>query len=229
MFQWDGTDVSDIISRSDIYEAEYGKNKYWIIQNVKKVTCLMRNSKSTIPCLIDELKPVFGLQKLGTHWCKQGGKIRILIKCVETSEGHIKEELSINKLETYSPLIKLQIQEIFAFRELLGVTCSYSSNIIIRECKNNLYPISFYEPNMLTTDTKIIPFTVLEKWFNDSSIDFVVKRLCKIHSLDRLSVVLHNLRNSIEETIDRVDRRLITYKSCIINRITERLQTTLTD
>ena len=82
---------------------------------------------------------------------------------------------------------------------------------------------------MVVTDKKIIPFTVLEQWFNDSSIDIVVKRLCKINTIKRLGVVLHNFRSKIEQTIERVDRLNITYKSCIMNRITERLQTTLSD
>jgi len=232
MFRWDGTDVTDIISQSDIYEAKYSKYKYWIIQHTKSdntEVCIVRTCKSSISCLIDELKPIFGLQKLGTQWCKQGGKIRVLIRCVKTTEGYVKNEITLDQIDVSTNLLKLQVQEIFAFRELLGVTCSYSSSIIIRQGKNSFYPISFYEPTMLTTDKKIIPFTVLEEWFDDSSIDKAVKRLCKINTIERLGIVLHNLRSKIEETINRVDRSAISYKACIMNRITERLQTTLND
>ena len=233
MFKWDGSNVTNLITQSNIYEAEYRKNKYWVIEhtdengNKQVEICIIRSCKSSIPCLIDELKPVFGLQKMGTHWCKQAGKNKILIKCVKTPEGYIKEEITLNQVEVITFLLKLQVQEIFAFRELLGVTCSYGSSIIVRETRNNVYPISFYEPNMLTVDKKIIPFTVLDKWFEDTSIDIVVKRLCKIHKIENLGTVLHNFRNKIEKIIERVDRNAITYKSCIMNRITERLQTTL--
>lgn len=240
MFKWDGTDVTDIITQSDIFEAKYNKLNYWVIQiktpntiqsqettiTETTITCIVRSGKN-LPCLIDELKPVFGLQKLGTHWCKHGGKIYVLIRCIMTEEGYIKEETTLNMVTEVTPLLKLQIQEIFAFRELLGVTCSYESSIIIREKKNNTYPISFYEPNMATVDTKVIPFNVLDKWFEDSSIDEVVKRLCRIHTIDRIGTVLHNIRSQIDEIVERVDRRTISYKSCIMNRITERLQTTL--
>jgi len=241
MFKWDGTDVTDIISQSNIYEAKYDKYKYWVIRlNSSTETCIVRNSKHTLPCLTDELKSVFGLQKIGTNWCKYKGKIKILLRCVKTPEGYIKEELNLSKLENVSTsdnnltginsnLLKLQVQEIFTFRELLGITCSYASSIIVREGKNSVYPISFYEPGMLTTDTKVIPFTVLEKWFGDTSIDTVVKKLCKIQTIDRIPIVLHNLRIKIEEIIERTDRRNIGYKDCIIIRVTERLQTTLSD
>lgn len=234
MFKWDGTDVTTIVSRSDIFGAKFNRLNYWVIQytdpetnEMKTETCIVRTTKTNLPCLVDELKPVFGLQKMGTHWCRQGGKTHVLIKCFYTKKGYIKEEVTLNMIDVTTPLLKLQIQEIFTFRELLGVTCSYESSIIIREGRSGPYPISFYEPNMATIDTKVIPFSVLDKWFEDSSIDIVVKRLCRIHNIDRIGVVLHNIRTQIDEIIERVDRRTISYKSCIMNRITQRLQTTL--
>lgn len=239
MFKWDGTDVTNIISRSNIYEAKYGKYKYWTLtfpqtdqtlsnETFETVTVCVRNSKNTLPCLVDELKPVFELHKIGTHWCRYGGKFKILYKCSFTNEGYIKEEITLDTGKDFDIkfsdiTFKLQVQEIFAFRELLGITCSYLSSVIIRDDK----AISYYEPGMLTVDKKIIPFTVLDKWFDDSSVDQVVMRLCKINSVDKLVGILHSLRMKIEQIIIRTDRRNIGYKDCIMNRITERLQTTL--
>ena len=233
MFKWDGTNITDIISESDIYEAKYNKKTYWIIKYIDnddklhEEICMVRSCKNSISSLIDELKPVFGLPKVGTHWFKQGAKIKMILRCIKTKEGYIKEEITLNKINTYTSLMMLQIQEIFTFRELLGVTCSYESSIIIRETRKNVYPLSFYEPNMTVDDRKVIPFTVLDKWFSGTSMDNVVKRLLKINKIDRIGEVLHNIRGKIEKTIERVDRRAITYKTCIMNRITERLQTSL--
>lgn len=225
MFKWDGTDVTNIISCSNVYEAKYGKYKYWVITHEQKTEiCIVRNSKNTLACLIDELKPVFELYKIGTHWYKQGAKIKILLKCSKTEDGTIKEELTLKDIKQYDDAFKSKIQNIFAFRELLGITCSYSSSIIVR---NSMVPVSFYEPNMLTEDKKIIPFTIIEKWFANSSIDEVVQRLCKINTLNGLVTVLHTLRTKIEDVIVRTDSRNIGYKDCIMNRITERLQTSL--
>jgi len=225
MFKWDGTDVTDLISRSNVYEAKHEKYKYWVITHDQQTEmCMIRNSKNTLPCLIDELKSMFKLYKIGTHWYKQGSKFKILLKCSKTEDGSIKEELTLKDIKQYDDNFKLQIQNIFAFRELLGITCSYSSSIIVRD---SMIPVSFYEPNMLTEDKKIIPFTILEKWFTDSSIDEVVQRLCKINSLNDLVNTLHILRTNIEEVILRTDSKNIGYKDCIMNRITERLQTSL--
>lgn len=233
MFNWDGSNVTDIISQSDIYGAKYNKNTYWIIKytnsngDIIEETCSVRSCKNGLSCLIDELKPIFGLIKMGTHWCVQGNKTKLLIKVNKTEEGYIKEELHLSSFESLSPIFKSQVQEIYTFRELLGVTCSYDKSIIVRSYKNNVYPVSFYEPNMVTEDKKVIPFIILNKWFEGTSIDDVVKRLVKIYSIDKMGTVLHNLRSKIDKVIERVDRRTIMYKTCIINRITERLQTTL--
>ena len=244
MFVWDGTDITDLINKCNIYEAKFNKIKYWVIKfsdsnnntdsdnpdsdnNIDEI-CIVRTVKNSLPCLVDELKVVFELPKLGTHWCRINNKNYILIRTIKTKTGDIKEEITLNMIDVPTYMMRLQIQEVFAFRELLGVTCSFESSIIIREGKSTSYPISFYEPNMTTGDTKVIPTTVLDKWFVETSIDEVVKRLCRINNINGLPMLLHNLRNKIEEIIERVDRRAITYKNLIIDRITQRLQTTLT-
>lgn len=234
MFTWDGTDISDIISECDIYEAKHNKIKYWVIHSIPGLNgtyneiCIVKSTKTTIPCLVDELKDVFSLPKLGTHWCRINSKYYILIKPNKTPEGYIKEEITLNMIDIQTDLLRLQIQEVFAFRELLGVTCSFESSIIIREGKSGVYPISYNEPNMTIGDTKVIPGTVLDKWFGDTTIDDVVQKLCRINNIDKLAKILHELRGKIENIIEKVDRRSITYKNLIIDRITQRLQTTLT-
>lgn len=234
MFKWDGSDVTEIISQSDIYGAKYNKKNYWVIRHTdpnsnitSEETCMIRNSKNSLPCLIDELKPVFGLQKIGTNWCVHKGKFKILYKIVKTPENYIKEESTLDKYEVTDNLFKMQIQEIYTFRELLGITCSYDSSIIVRTSRYGVYPVSYYEPNMQMEDTKVIPYLVLEKWFGDLSIDDVVKRLLSINNIDKMAVTVFNIRSSIEKVIEHVDRRLISYQSCIMNRVIQRLQTSL--
>lgn len=235
MLTWDGTDITNIISDMTIYECKNNKITYWILRKLDSVTgiyndqtCIVRSCKNTTSCLIDELKPIFGLKKLGTHWCKINNRFKLLIKPVTNKDGYIQEELKLNLCNfPIRKLLKLQIQEIFVFRELLGVTCTYESSIILREGANQIYPMSFYEPNMSLNDTKILPCKILEKWFNHTSVDTVVKRLLKIHNIYNMASTLHDLRTKIEETIERVDRQNIGYKSIILNRITQRLQTSL--
>lgn len=248
MLKWDGTDITPLISKSSVYEGKHLKTKYWLIhipdsdkEKGFSETCIAKGSKNNIPCLIDELKPIFGLQKLGTHWCKHKGKYMILIRCVKTPDDHIKQELTLDKIDVRKNtssdssegsrmgLLKLQIQEIFAFRELLGISCSFESSILIREYKNSIYPISQSEASMSFNDTKCrVPETMLNKWFEETNIDTVVARILKIHDLRYMTEVLNDIGTKIESVIERLDRTLIAYKDGIVSRITERLQSSLT-
>lgn len=232
MFKWDGTDVSNIISEADIFEATYNRKKYWLIRyvtnhKIKEEICMVKYPKDTLTCLVDELKAIFGLVKIGTHWFVRNNRLGVLIKCFKTKEGYIKEEPNLSQITKVDQLLTLQVQEIFAFRDLLGVTCSYESSIIVRETRIGKYPISYFDPNMTLKNTKVVPATVLDKWFKNTSLDDVTRRLVKINDINELSAKLHDIRSQIETVIERVDRRSIVHKTIIIDRITERLQATL--
>ena len=56
---------------------------------------MVRNSNTTLPCLIDELKPIFQVVKNGTHWVKYKGKKTILMRVV-MRDGKIIEISSID-------------------------------------------------------------------------------------------------------------------------------------
>ena len=234
MFKWDGTDVTLILKDANIYSGCHEKHKYWYIKfnhNDDYEICIVKNAKSTIPCLIDETKQIFGLQKVGTHWCDIGG-LKLLLKPNMTPEGYIVADIPLSKFKVdhkdkITDLFKMQIQEIFAFRELMGITCSFESSIVVRENKNTIYPLSYYEPNMKLEDGKIIPYSILDNWFEEKSIDTVVKNKLKVFHMDDINNTLHRIRNQLEEIIEKTDRRNITYKTIILNRITERLQTAL--
>lgn len=234
MFKWNGTDVTELLKHAEIYEADYNKKRYWYIKLLygdKELTeyCMVRACKGTIPCLIDELKPIFRLPKLGTQWCIFKGKYKQLIRCVKNRDGSVREDLKLTQMgrKDIDDLLTLQVQEIYTFRELLGITRSSDSSIILRKRRGILYAVSFYEPNMLIEDKKVIPYSVLEKWFGEVGMEEVVKRITKIKSIDQLTVRLHEIRGLIEKAINRVDKNNIGYVSAVSNRIAERVQGSL--
>lgn len=231
MFEWNGTNITDILLKCNIYSATFNKITYWMINTDEDKTyiCRSRSSVSNFACLIDEIKEIFGLSKIGTHWCVIRNKTYILTKCLFSDNGCVKEDIHLNELkeEDITDILKLQVQEIFTFRKLLGVTCTYDSSIIVRKGTCGYYPISFYEPNMKMENDKTIPGTVLKKWFSDTTIDEVVKRICKIQKLDQITDVVFRIGYKLEEIIERVDRKSINHKNYILERITQRLQTTL--
>lgn len=229
MFVWDGTELTEQLKNAEIFEATYNKKIYWKIKVLYnnllyEETCIVRSSKGSITALIDEIKIVFGLPKLGTHWIKKDNKFKLLIRCPKT-QGYIKDEQSLKdylKTNTSNCLLEMQIREIYAFRELLGVTRTYDSSITMRKGKNGIYPLSFYEPNMTSIDHKVVPSTVLEKWFEETDLDVAISKLTKIRTIDDITVRLHEIRRDIEKIILRIDKELILFLDHILTRIISR-------
>lgn len=226
MFTWDGSNVTDFIEddHTILEEGVYEKKKYWIISNRgEKEVCLVRSATSSLPCLIDEIKPIFGLEKIGTHWFKFKGKIMILIR-LEREQDSVLEELTLNEFG-YNKDLEYEIQKIFVFRELLGISKSYEKSIILRNKKFFIKPISFYEPNMCPANcSKVIPDSVLEKWFKGVNIDQIVLKLIGVNSIENMNIVLSEIKSKMDQIVLRVDPNAVMHLDEIISRIRGRLQ-----
>src|SRR5437867_13336300 len=72
-FVWDGSDLGPLHPSCVVGLATTGtttKRRYWCLDiGGHRVVCRIRQCATTFPNIIDELKPVFGLPKLGTHRC----------------------------------------------------------------------------------------------------------------------------------------------------------------
>ena len=100
MLFWDGTEITDFLkeSRITVEEGIFEKIIYWKIQDGdKKEYCQIRFSQNILPCLIDELKPVFGLTKIGTHWIKYKGRFLILLKSLHRNDV-VYFDLTLDKI-----------------------------------------------------------------------------------------------------------------------------------
>ena len=227
---WDGTDISILINdkKTIIREATYEKNTYWVIEwNKTKEMCMVRNSTTNLPCIIDEIKPVFKLEKVRTHYCKFKGKIFILLK-LQLENGNILKEITLDKIG-YKPQLKDDVQKIFIFRELLGMSKNFESSIILRKKEYFIKPISFYDPNMSPGNIKtVLPNTILDKWFKDTDLDKVVLKMFNVDKPENINSVLLDLKSKLDKIAERVNRDTITYIDEIIARIRSRLQFILT-
>jgi hypothetical protein len=227
MFKWDGSEIKDLFSNETIIEeGKLDKNTYWrIIRGNKEEYCLLRNAtnNSTLSCLIDELKPIFKIEKNGTHWIRYKGKKYILLK-VNTKNRVVILDLSLDKFG-YHEYLEPEVQKIFIFRELLGLSCNYEKNIVLRKVGKFIKPISFYETNMIPAkEEKVIPNKIIEKWFSNNTLDEIVKRMFRIKTNQDIINLTHELRNKMEKIVERVDKNHITTVSEIIQRIVNRLQ-----
>ena len=226
MFDWDGSDITDLLKNENttIYEGKNEKKKYWIIENEDITeTVGVKSSSHMTPSLIDELKPIFNLEKVGTHWGKLNGKIYILFS-LEREKNEILQELTLDKYK-YDKRLEKEIRKIFLFRELLGVSQNFEKDIILR--KKNLYiqPISFHEANIKpSTSGKVLSNLILEKWFIEKDLDQAVCEFFEIDNLENVNNVLLPLKDKLEKVITRVDPNSIMYVDEILSRIRSRLQ-----
>lgn len=226
MFKWDGSEISDFINdkKTIIEEGNYECNTYWQItcEEIKEI-CIARSTKCTLACLIDEIKPIFGLEKMGTHWAKFKNKKYILIK-PEIIKGIIIKEITLNQIN-YNRRIEKDVQKIFIFRELLGMSKNFETSIVLRKKGLEIKAISYYEPNMTPSNSgKVLPNTVLEKWFKNTSIDLEVKKMFNIEKLDNINYVLFELRGKLEKIFYRLDPESVTNLDEILSRVRSRLQ-----
>lgn len=230
MLKWDGSDISDFLDRKEVYweEGIYEKSIIWRIyyknssSKTQEEICYVRACSTYLPCIIDEFKTMFHIEKIGTHYTKYKGKCLILLK-PNIQNGKIIQEISLDQVEVKDKLFIEEVRKIFLFRELIGITRSTEKSIICRVI-NGVKPISFYEPNMKPNKNgKILSNKNLNKWFNGSLDNYLIKFL-KIKDKHCITKVIFNLRIEMEKIVNRIDKKAIGYIDQILSRIQSRLQ-----
>lgn len=190
-----------------------------------KFTAHVRCCKDQFPCIADELKPIFGLMKLGTHMLCIGSKSYLLIK-----PGNYQDH-PLPSVDLDTALLIKQVRSIYTFRYLIGINTSQDSHL--RLCKRNgfpLIPIS-YRDSDLTSDkhskkaeANSLSQTVMKRWFNGCELGTSV---CSMVNWDQKSsleanakaVLIMKFRGQIEAVITRVNREFIWLAVFIIDRI----------
>lgn len=223
---WDGSLVKPIQLaeiRSDPYvywQVKINGRKYWVIR---------RFIKDLRPVIADELKPYFGLNKCGTHYFKKG-KLYVLL--IRSRDPHLSPELTLNRYianpELITDYMREQVQLIYTFRRMTGMSKNINNSLIIRRVGYDLRIYSLYDTFPLN-DSKAadIPDAVLNRWFEFDGVEFYdtladmlgTPRPNNDDPDDLFGQALHRLNMHLESLIARVDIDLIWYQSDIINYI----------
>lgn len=233
MFKWDGSDLTEFLKRKDvrveegIYEKLILWRFYWN-EDGKRTSqlCIVRSCQNILPCLIDEIKPVFNIEKLGTHWTRYKSRRLLLIK-PHLSDDVLIEDLPLNIIvnATSNVFIKSEVRKIFLFKEIMGATRSSEKSIVLRNNGILIKPISWYEPGMKPVkDAKVISNSVLKKWFDDTDMDREMMKFLQISQIADITKLLFQLRNKMEKIVKRIDITAISYVDAILYRIQSRLQ-----
>lgn len=248
---WDGSSLGEIspeqiiekhsidISASSSEESspktrfrDIGKKKhkrsqeYWYttIKNVGQWVAV-KPLKNMLPIIIDELKPLFGLTKIGTHIATVSGHNYIIFRQNEQYQKDVRPFRDLRLSEaprdmTNNGLFRQLVQYTYCFRMIIGVTCCFDRNIVIRKQNNWDMPISTGENNVNFQKHRISK-TTLNKWYGEVRPDFVLQTMLNLDesSPEEVSATLSKLRSKIEATIMRVDKNEIWMSAYVMERV----------
>ena len=207
---WDGTELTEYLSESispstTTYVKNEDENYMDLEDGIGKKT---RRRKPTLCCILDELKPVFGLPKVGTY---RYGKY-LIQRCRLSPRGNPIEELFINQ-QVAKQLIdsqKEQVKMTMIFRDIVGITTK-TSDLCIR------YPegcvVSYHERSL---DDR---YRCNKKY---SDLSKCVAKMVGIEDttdLEHVNLVLQDLRSKIDGIVNRIDKDYIGLSGRVCRRI----------
>lgn len=203
-FKWDGSYIGEVQHLIKSYERI---NKYVRVE-FENVSAYAFKYENKICLMADEIKPLFGLVKIGRHHAKWTNKDILL--CKIEGEENVLDGLSDIKIE--------EIQKSYIFRWALGFS-SYGDDILrIRKYKSGIKTVTSYieceyDYNPKNKFCSKITKSVIEKWFYDIAIiDSLIKSMFKREDLPEL-------RNKLDSIIRKIDPSHILWVTCIIFRI----------
>ncbi len=160
-------------------------------------------------------------------------------KRARSSGKHMREDF---------PELAERIRLSFAFRVIFGIKRTNKSSLIIKWFYPKIasipplisrrwmnmelpgqreliwYPVSIDESSPQEPGSNCnIPDTILDEWFDEKDIAEIIKEMCLIREYEHVQPFIMETQNKVEKVIGRVDRRLITHVTEIIQMLTLRL------
>lgn len=246
LLRWDGSYLGKIDKKCQIKKYKCNKTEYWkfnILGN--KIKAIVKKIKDKGPCIYDEMKVLFGLEKIGTHSFRHKSFLYIIYKPF-IDNGKVKYEYTLKELKeqleelpdkynfTKTKKFIDQMKRIYTYRNILGTNCNYDSSIIIRRTHRDIYgnyiryPVSFHEPLIEFKYEGILSNEIYKRWFYSENYETeepyqVSKRMFNINTRDDILDATCDFRNRMQEIIYRIDSDFIQLDFYIIERLTEHL------
>lgn len=158
-WKWDGSHVGAI---DDLISEHQMVGKYLVVF-LKDRTCGFINRYDTsVPLIADELKPLFGLAKMGRHRCTVTGREAIITR-------YIEEEGPFSPGVLTSPATVLAIRRAYLFRWALGLLHNVDGSLWYRKYKSGVIDVTSCRDSKIGYEktTSIITQAVLKRWFNN--------------------------------------------------------------
>jgi hypothetical protein len=238
-FIWDGSSLGTITEKNILNKYIIKYLEYWdILINGFHTICIIRKYKDYTPCIVDELKPLFGLIKLGTHYIKYDNNYIILIRSRVNKEcKEVIGELFLHEYVENSGLfdekIVQKIKEIYVFRDFLCMNNSNDDSIILRKniTDDDILPISIIDTSLKIdklvdpTTPSVLSESVFNKWLTNDSPSEILTKMCRIKNENTIVLTLFHLKSKINVILNRIsNNEYIDLSDIIINRICNKLE-----
>jgi hypothetical protein len=219
------------------------------------IYCTATRTKDVFPCIVEDIKAVFGLPRRGIHRVTLDGHNYLLYYTPITTDGAVIWETPLHRLGgrhvlRKDPSFRRNVQKIIAFCDILALCRTSEASIRIRPGSEGQF-IPFSTNELATSiakdsgyDYSILTKTLFGKWFGeDTSMSEIVKEMLDqcigtsgikqpiplIAGVDddRLAIVSAEIRTKVEAVIRHYDPNYIWYSNFIIDRMSRHLLTTL--
>lgn len=219
---WNGTFLG--VYKSDIIRSTVLKqDKYFRLSSQKfDEICIYRNMKTykhaTFACIVDELKPIFGLMKLGTHSIKIGTKYYMLIKPCYDGQIIIEDK----KLECFvnfnNENFREKIRNIFVFRDLLDLKPHHQNTVRIRKINNRYHPVSFIDNDSNNSvNYNSVTDAIVANWLDPYTFEEILKNTIIVSETRHEQ--LYYYREKIKDVILAIDKSHISFAHSIIAKL----------
>lgn len=226
LLPWDGSHLGNYSNR--IIRAQYINNgvRYTeLALELGDIYCIIKKTKESIECIIDEIKKVFGINKRGTHRICIGRTEYLIYYVPITGDEKIMFEIPLSKISSndrYDEDFIKEIRKTIVFCEILGLSSTTERFIRLRMRGQKPYPIN-WNSKIINTKESVIPKVLYKKWFEGSTSVVEVLREMIGYSETRknLCEITMDIRNKIDGIVRIYDKSYIWYSNMIIERISE--------
>lgn len=212
------------------------------------IYCNLSHTKDAFPCIVEDLKSLFGLPKRGVHRINIDNKEYVLFFVPISINGNVIWETPLNQLDNKHALrrdlkFRRNVQKLIAFCDILGLVGTSETAIRIRQgTGNEMIPINTNETttSIIKSDTydySILTKTLFTKWFGEeTSLGEVIKEMVQPNSPEykfpiirkeentfNLSHISYEIGRKVGKIIKKYNRNYIWYRHFIVDRMSRHL------
>jgi len=205
---WDGSHLGNLMISSWRYHRGH------VVVQLGMEEAICNRFDSSISLIADELKPIFGLPKLGRHrglWADR----EVILTRLETQEED-SLDCFIDETVMLDEALEEGVRRAYAFRWILGMPSNWTSSLWLRG--NAIYSYREVRTSYDSDDPRgaTLPQKCITRWFGEwSGVDRAIRMML-------FGRQLAELRLQMDPIIRRLDPGQISWLNQILRRVQQR-------